>query len=273
MINQKLKKTMALTLTLGMLVSATACSTGNNETQATDSEKTITILESRGLTPENAEASTASAAFSLYEAIYEPLVKYGQNGKIEPSLAEKWKISEDGKIYTFFLRKDVKFSDGEEFNADSVILASQKWDPKSFSSEMKNVEKIDDYTVAISFATKSYPCLTEFTYPRPYRISSPKSYDEQTGEFKGMIGTGQWMIESYETGNQVVLVPNPYYYGEKPKVEKLILKEVSEGQSRFMALQNGEADISLASIPVENYDLIKQDENLDILEKDGTMGN
>ena len=272
MINQKLKKTMALTLTLGMLVSATACSTGNNETPAADSEKTITILESRGLTPESAEASKASAAFSLYEAIYEPLVKYGQNGEIEPSLAEKWTISEDGKTYTFFLRKDVKFSDGEEFNADSVILASQKWDPKSFSSEMKNVEKIDDYTVAISFATKSYPCLTEFTYPRPYRIPSPKSYDEQTGEFKGMIGTGQWMIESYETGNQVVLVPNPYYYGEKPKVEKLILKEVSEGQSRFMALQNGEADISLASIPVENYDLIKQDENLDILEKDGTMG-
>lgn len=52
--------------------------------------------------------------------VYEGLVNYGENGEILPSLAESWDISEDGKTYTFHLRKGVKFSDGSDFNAANV---------------------------------------------------------------------------------------------------------------------------------------------------------
>lgn len=273
-----IKKQWIKSLVLGAISLIMATTIGCTSTQnknsnnASNTDKTVTILESRGLNPETGEPHTSTATFSLYEAIYEPLVKYGKNGKYEAALAEKWEMSDDGKEYTFHLKKDVKFSDGTEFNADSVILSAKRWDPNSFSSPMTGIKKIDDYTIKITFNEKSYQCLNELTYPRPYRISSPNAYDSTSGKFKGMIGTGQWMIKSYKSNQQVVLVPNPYYHGDKPKVDKLILKEVPDGQSRFMALQSGEADISLASIPTENYKLVRSDKNMDIFEKEGTMG-
>lgn len=52
--------------------------------------------------------------------VYESLVKYAEGGKIVPWLAESWKISADGKTYTFKLRKGVKFTDGTQFDADAV---------------------------------------------------------------------------------------------------------------------------------------------------------
>lgn len=267
MFNKKLNKYICFALVI--LFAFTSCKS-NVEKKIESKKNILTILDSVGIEPLKAEAHLSTAAFSLYEAIYEPLVKYGYKGEILPALAEKWEISNDGKKYTFYLRKDVKFSDREKFNADSVVLASKKWDPNSFSAKMKSIKKISDYIVEIEFEENSYPCLTEFTYPRPYRISSPKSYNKK-GKFKGMIGTGQWMIQEYKN-KEVVLVNNPYYYGKKPKIKKIILKEVPNPQSRLMALQNEEADISIAQIPLENYDILKNNKNLNVLEKEGTMG-
>ena len=59
--------------------------------------------------------------FITQDMVYEGLVYYGENGEIKPSLAESWTISEDGKTYTFNLRKNVKFSDGSDFNAKNVV--------------------------------------------------------------------------------------------------------------------------------------------------------
>ena len=92
-------------------------------------EKVVTAMTSIDLTPELCDPTKSGPDFRLYEMIYDPLVRYGKGGEIEPALAESWEISDDGTTYTFHLRKDAKFSDGTEFNADNVI-----WNYKSFIS-------------------------------------------------------------------------------------------------------------------------------------------
>ena len=68
----------------------------------------------------------------------------------------------------------------------------------------------------------------------------------------------EWMIDSYESGQEVVLVPNPNYYGEKPNIDKVVLKQVVDGDARVMALQSGEADLNLQDIPSESFSIIQQ---------------
>lgn len=234
-------------------------------------EKVVNVIVSSPVNPEIfSPIYSSGGVFQLYETVYDPLVRYSENGVIEPGLAESFKVSEDGKTYTFYLRRDVKFSDGTSFNADSVIENAARWIPDSFSSPLTSVDKIDDFTVALTFQGSSYPVLTELTYPRPYRIAGADAFKGR--EFVKMIGTGPWMVDSYVANEKAELVPNPYYYGEKPKVDRLVFRTVTDGQSRMMALQSHEADISFADLPSESNQLVEQDKNLEFLKVDGTMG-
>lgn len=62
----------------------------------------------------------------VYNAIYQPLVTYGKNGKIESGLATSWEASEDGKHYLFHLKKNVKFNDGSDFDASAVKFSIER---------------------------------------------------------------------------------------------------------------------------------------------------
>lgn len=244
---------------------------GTSATAVSNQTDSITIMVSDKLNPEDASPIKSSTAMCLYEMVYEPLVKYGKGGALEPGLAESWDISNDGTQYTFHLRKDVKFSDGTSFNADSVVSSAKRWDPSTFSTPLTNVEKLDDYTVRLTFKENCYPVLIELSYPRPYRIASENSFDSN-GNFVKMIGTGEWMVESYTAEQEVVMVPNPYYYGTKPNIKKITIKKVTDSESRLMALQNGEADLSLADLPAESKSVIKSSKNLAVATTEGTMG-
>ena len=140
----------------------------------------------------------------------------------------------------------------------------------NFSAKLENVTKVDDYTVEFKFAEPCYTLLIEFSYPRPFRFTCESALDED-GEFCQEVGTGMWMIDSYESGQEVVLVPNPNYYGEKPNIDKVVLKQVVDGDARVMALQSGEADLNLQDIPSESFSIIQADKNLSTEQQVSTL--
>lgn len=137
--------------------------------------------------------------------VYEPLVMNTSDGT-KPWLAESWDVSDDGTVYTFHLRNDVAFTDGEPFNAEAVkanIDAVQRNRERHawivLSNKIVSCDVVDEYTVNLVLSEAYYPTLTELGLTRPYRMMSPKSFID--GETKdGVAYFDQMAADEHLTG-------------------------------------------------------------------------
>ncbi|WP_246552706.1 nickel ABC transporter substrate-binding protein [Paenibacillus tritici] len=244
-------------------------------------DKTLTVAISADAGIDQLDAGAYKGSMNVHAMIYDGLVEYGEKGEILPSLAESWDISEDGKSYTFHLRQGVKFSDGTEFNADAVKFSFERWikDPANslnVATAMESLVVVDEHTITLNFNKAYYPFLTELSFARPVRMISPSAVEpagDINGTFVKAVGTGAWMAESYTTDQEAVLVRNPNYWGEMPKLSKIIMKVIPDPQSRVLALQSGDVELAggqLGKIPIESVPVIEADSSLSLQIAPGT---
>lgn len=126
-------------------------------------------------------------------------------------------MSEDGKVWTFTLRKNVTFHDGTPFNADAVVANIQRHiDPKgslAASSRMRNViasvKKIDDGSVEITL--KKSILVPKFTHRRRGENGQPGG-GQSRHHWPQADGTGPYMLQEYKTGEYVLEKKNPHYW-------------------------------------------------------------
>ncbi|GII64656.1 ABC transporter substrate-binding protein [Sphaerisporangium krabiense] len=207
--------------------------------------------------------------FLLLDAIYEPLVTYGENGRLEPGLAESWTVAKDGKQVTFDLRDGVRFTDGAPVDAAAVKWNFDRWvgnERFSFfraSKVITAVEAPDPDTVVLKLSEPYEPLLQEMSIVRPVRLLSPKSVAAD-GRFQNAVGTGAWKLVS-NTATGAVLERNDGYWGQKPRLKRLEFKVIPDSQARIDAMANGELDLAggpyLAPItPVEARSLSGRDD-------------
>ncbi|WP_276575504.1 nickel ABC transporter substrate-binding protein [Paenibacillus sp. YPG26] len=182
--------------------------------------------------------------------VYESLVENTQEG-IKPLLAESWDISEDGRIYTFHLKKNVKFHDGEPFNADAVTrnieavqsnAAKHSW--IKLSTKIKSVRAVSEYDVQLELTEPYYPALLELAMTRPYVFLSPKDFENGGTKdgVRGYNGTGPYKLAEHKTDQYAVFEANEHYWGGTPKVKKVTAKVLPAGETTFLALQKGEVN-------------------------------
>ncbi len=185
--------------------------------------------------------------------VYEPLVKYSEDGKVIPWLAEKWDISVDGRVYTFTLRKDVLFSDGSPFDAEAVkknfeaVLANSerhKW--LELVAQIDTAEAVDSHTFRLTMKNAYYPALQELCLIRPLRFMSPQAMpgDGNTANgIKKAVGTGPWVLVETKKGEYDLFERNEKYWGTKPQFKKLLVKVIPDPNSRAVALETGDIDL------------------------------
>lgn len=175
----------------------------------------------------------------------------GQMGNI-PDLATNYEVSEDGLVWTFALRENATFHNGDAFTAKDVAFTwSFVMDPDLASHEagwfsmVDHVEVIDDFHVA--FHLKSMDG-TFFSKLAAFFPILPATYFESVG-LEGFrenpVGTGPFRFSKREIGNLVEVVAYEEYWGTPPSIEKVIFKVVPEVTTRVAMMQTGEADILL----------------------------
>ncbi len=181
--------------------------------------------------------------------VYESLVRYAEGGKIIPWLAKHWEISEDGVRYRFFLRQDVKFSNGEKFNAQAVKLnleqvianiEKHRW--LELINQIDHLDVIDEFTLDLHLKSPYYPTLQELTLVRPVRFMAPSAMPDKghTGQgIKAPIGTGPWVLAESVLGVKDVFKQNPHYWGKKPGAEQVEVAVIADPNARVLAFESG----------------------------------
>lgn len=242
-----------LAVAVALLIVLPSCAQPRSETQT---PKEVVFSWSQDVGPLNPHLYDPSQMFAQ-DLIFEPLVNYGRGGEILPGLAERWEVSQDGKLITFQLRQGVQFSDGTPFNAaaakanfEQVLGNRQEHKWLGLVQEMDRVEAEGESTLKIYLKNSYYPALQELTLIRPVRFLSLKAFPDSGTTAKGIkapIGTGPWVLADYNKDSLAVFKRNEKYWGNKPKAEQVTVKIIPDGETRALGFENKEIDLIYGS--------------------------
>jgi peptide/nickel transport system substrate-binding protein len=185
----------------------------------------------------------------------------------KPGLSEKWETSPDGKAYTLYFRKGVKFHNGQEMTADDVLYSigeAQKGSLHPVLKYLQNVEKAeakDATTVVLTLKTKDNLFMTDMTnFP-----IIPKGTEPQQAQ--SPIGTGPFKFARWEQGSNIAMEANKDYWQKgQPYLDKLVARIVPDQQTQMLQLMSGQVD-AVAAQPAY-FDQIKKDANLQLVTVD-----
>jgi peptide/nickel transport system substrate-binding protein len=217
--------------------------------------------------------------------IYESLIRYSSNDETHgflEGLATNWTISSDGLWYNFTLREGVRFSNGNLLTASDVkfsierVLSMDSPDTGvariiSKSLDLNSTQVLDDYHLSMRLKQRYAGFLATIAQPFPLSILDRESTlehysaaDKYAHEFMSSnpIGTGPYMLERWQKGNEVVLVKNPLYWRgwSGNHTNKVVIREVADADSVTSALWAGNVDI--ADVPLANLSSIANDTDL-----------
>lgn len=216
--------------------------------------------------------SAAAGNIETYGQIYSRLLRRDpETGKLEPGLAEKWEVSQDGLTYTFHLR-DAQFSDGSPITAADVAFSLERIhsDKKSaYPAPLGAVDSIkagDDRTVVVTLKSPFAPFLGNVEIWNMGIVS--KADVEKRGEdafVKAPLTSGPYAVKEWKPNEKLVLEPNPHYWRKGyPKSDATVeLMEIASPETRQAMIKAGEVDV-MRSVPWAQIDDLKKVETIDM---------
>jgi peptide/nickel transport system substrate-binding protein len=225
---------------------------------------------------------TDGESFRVTRNIYESLLEYKRTStEIIPGLAERWETSPDGLIWTFALRRNVKFHDGTPFNAAAVVFNFERWmfehHPQhqgvfeywksmfgGFPGFVKSVQAVDDFTVEFTLEKPMAPFMANLAMPM-FGIASPTAM-KQFGDdyFKNPVGTGPFRFREWRKDDRIVLERHAEYWGEKALLDRVIFRSIVDNSARLLELQAGSIDL-MEFLNPDDIPTVKNDPNLQLL--------
>jgi peptide/nickel transport system substrate-binding protein len=233
---------------------------------------------------------TDGESFRVTNQGCESLLAYeGGTTNVIPSLAETWESNADGTVWTFSLRKGVKFHDGTDFNAQAVVFNFERWwktdNPYHFKEQVfeyweamwngfddasivSKIEAVDDYTVKFTLKEPLAPILANMAMPM-FNIASPeaiKKYGAKYGTPEvGYVCTGPYKFVEWVTADHITLERNPNYWGRiSGNIKKVVVRVIPDNSARFLALKAGDIHM-LEQANIEDVRVAEKDPNLQVL--------
>lgn len=278
----KIKRTLSLVLCLLLCISAVACSKddnskpdaskpGNSQSEATPTRTDLNVRTADTIGILIPYQATKLTDYTLNWNIYDNLVKVVDRtyAKVVPSLAERWEISEDGLEYTFYLRKDVDFHNGEHFTAEDVAYTwTQFKDSAARGYQAVNWdswEVLDEYTIKLRLINPD-PGLLQTLANEGTGIVNKKTVEQYGVTEEAYVGTGPYKLETYNPNELIVLTANEDYFDGVPAIKTINMKVVTDNNSALIMFKNGELD-ELHGISSLDRQALEKNSNVRVLEE------
>jgi peptide/nickel transport system substrate-binding protein len=212
--------------------------------------------------------AAASGTYEMMFNVFEGLLKPSPDGKVIPAVAESYTVSDDGLEYTFKLRKNIKFHNGEIVTVEDVLyslnrLKGNDKDSALSSDFQKYVESIDSpdsQTIKVRLNTRNSDFLVKFVaaiVPKKVNLLNDNP-----------IGTGPYSFVEYVPGQKLVLKKFADYWGEKAHIDNVVFKIIPDEQTSLLSFLSGDIrmyprinDIQ-AEMLKDRYNVIKGEQNM-----------
>ncbi len=263
---RKGKRWSALLLCAAMAAGVLAGCGGGADAQNAQEQsaaQTDTVVVAMGPTSESEAGFDPAFGWGAGEHVHEPLIQStltvtNTDLTIGYDLATDYSVSEDGLTWTVTIRDDAYFTDGEQLTAADVAFTY---------NTVKATSSVNDFTM-LDHAEATDDTTVVFHMTRPFSIwpytmavvgiVPEHAYDSATYGIHP-VGSGRYMLEQWDRGQQIILTANPNYYGEQPRMQRVIILFMEE-DAAFLAAQAGQVDVAYTSATysgetVEGYSL------------------
>ena len=256
-------------IAIALAVASLSCSRSHPDAQ------TVTLIIEAS--PLNLDPRIGIDAYSerIDQLLFDGLVRRDETFNLQPALAERWEIP-DPLTYIFHLRPGVRFHNGQVMTSRDVKWTfDSMFDGTIITSKtgafqyVKSVEAPNDRTVIFRLKEPFSALLWSLADGAigivPY--GSGKDFAQHP------IGTGIFKLVKNEQDNEVIIIRNDDYWGEKAKIERARLAVVPDTTTRALELRKGSADIEINSVPPDMLPTLRAERNLRIAEAPGTSLN
>ncbi|MCM3065751.1 peptide ABC transporter substrate-binding protein [Priestia flexa] len=233
-----------------------------------------------------------SYSWQMLNNLMEGLTRLGQEHEPEAAIAEKWDVSEDGKVYTFHIREDAKWSNGDDVTAGDFefawkrLLNPETGSPAAFlgyfieggeafntgkgKAEDVKVKAVDDKTFEVTLKSPQAYFLSVIANPAFFPINEKVATENPKwfAEAKSFVGNGPFKLTEWKHNSNIVMERNDQYWDAKSvKLDKVNWAMVENTNTEYQMYQNGELDVS--EIPADLSDQLLKDDSLDIKDQAG----
>ncbi len=212
------------------------------------------------------------------KTLFNTLVRFSfdDGSTVVPDLASSWEVDADSRVWTFFLRDDVTWHDGEPFTAADVVFTvetirspdvASRWSA-AFAS-LDTIEALDDYTVRFTFTEGFAPLLSTLAYNLsivPEHVLSGMDLSLPSGPpafVTNPIGTGPFRFVEQVSGSHFIVASNPDYHEGQPAIGRIEFRVMPDVNTQVAQLLTGELDITWTVEPI-HFDRLSQSSSIEI---------
>lgn len=231
-----MRKRMVMLLLSGILSVGMAASVSAGSEEGAKEELVIAVGD---MTEGDYDACMGYTMYGT-NIFYSSLLKINKDIETEPDLATDYTVSEDGLVYTFHLRDDVKFSDGEPLTAEDVVFTFETIKETGGSvdvSMMDKVEAPDNYTVQFTLNKPFSPFVRTIALQG---IVAKHAYGEDYAA--NPVVSGPFKVKQLDVGQQLIVEPNAYYYGDQSGFKQITFLNIDQ-ETALSYAQSGMLDV------------------------------